>query len=177
MSHPQNTTDTPLCACGCGAHVKRQKDGRLRARYLPGHHAPSSPREYLVDPTTGCWLWQRSLKPNGYGLAYVNRRPMQAHRVIYERHRGPIPAGMVLDHIASVCRHKHCVNPWHLEAVPQAVNVQRGKRSRLTPEMVREARLLHELDGVSVAELARRFGVGAATMSNALHGGSWKQVE
>lgn len=177
MSHPQHTTDTPLCACGCGSHVKRQKDGRLRARYLPGHATRTSPIEYLVDEASGCWLWQRALKPNGYGLAYVNRRPVQAHRLVYERHRGSIPEGMVLDHVASVCSHKHCVNPWHLEAVPQAVNVQRGRRARLTAELVREARMLHERDGMSVAELARRYGVGSATMSNALRGGSWKQVE
>jgi hypothetical protein len=46
-----------------------------------------------------------------------------AHRIVYEMHRGPIPSGLVLDHL---CRTAACVNPWHLEPVAQGVNIERG---------------------------------------------------
>ena len=45
-----------------------------------------------------------------------------AHRVAYELFIGPIPDGLELDHL---CRHRNCINPAHLEAVPHQVNIDR----------------------------------------------------
>jgi hypothetical protein len=47
-----------------------------------------------------------------------------AHRVSYEIYKGAIPDGMQVDHL---CRVRSCVNPDHLEAVPQATNLERGE--------------------------------------------------
>jgi hypothetical protein len=69
---------------------------------------------YAVDPETGCWVWQRSRDTRGYGHVRLAGRLRVAHRVLYERDRGPIPEGLTLDHL---CRNKACVNPAHLEAV------------------------------------------------------------
>jgi hypothetical protein len=46
-----------------------------------------------------------------------------AHRVVFEILKGPIPGGMVLDHL---CRVPACVNPRHLEVVTNKVNILRG---------------------------------------------------
>lgn len=45
------------------------------------------------------------------------------HRVTYEMFRGPIPDGLVLDHL---CRVPACCWPGHLEPVTHAVNIARG---------------------------------------------------
>jgi hypothetical protein len=46
-----------------------------------------------------------------------------AHRAAYMFATGPIPDGLVIDHL---CRNKGCVNPSHLEPVSQATNILRG---------------------------------------------------
>jgi hypothetical protein len=76
------------------------------------------------EPNTGCWLWVRYVKPNGYGGLCFRGRNRYAHRVSYEAFRGPIPTGLHLDHL---CRVRSCVNPDHLEAVTCRTNVLRGE--------------------------------------------------
>lgn len=80
-----------------------------------------------VNKTEACWLWTGCLYPNGYGHFgfWLNGATQShySHRVAYEIGKGEIPAGLVIDHL---CRVRHCVNPDHLEAVTQRVNVLRG---------------------------------------------------
>lgn len=84
-------------------------------------------RYYVPEPVTRCWLWQGVLDDYGYGRFWLHGKEFQAHRVLYEVAHGPIPKGLVIDHI---CRVKHCVNPDHLEAVTQKENTLRGLRGR-----------------------------------------------
>lgn len=72
---------------------------------------------------TGCWLWQRCRTSSGYGLINIRGRNRRAHRVAYEIVKGPIPAGLTIDHR---CRGRACINPDHLEAVTNRENVMRG---------------------------------------------------
>jgi len=74
------------------------------------------------EPNTGCWIWVASTT-KGYGKVGRRGRYRYAHRVSYEAWRGPIPPGLVIDHL---CRQPLCVNPLHLEPVTQRVNVMRS---------------------------------------------------
>jgi hypothetical protein len=76
-----------------------------------------------VRKTDGCWLWQGSLR-SGYGRFRGGAGPLvTAHRYAYRLLVGPIPEGLVLDHL---CRNGACVNPAHLEPVTQRENLRRG---------------------------------------------------
>lgn len=77
-----------------------------------------------VDKTDACWSWLGDRTPYGYGRFSFRGRAVAAHRFAYELLRGPIPDGLVIDHL---CRVKHCVNPAHLEPVTQRENVLRGE--------------------------------------------------
>lgn len=78
------------------------------------------------DAETGCWVWAGPQNGLGYGRFNepTTRRQLRAHRVAYEQLVGEIPVGLVLDHL---CRNTLCVNPWHLDPVPNGVNVRRGQ--------------------------------------------------
>jgi hypothetical protein len=170
------TEETPygLCHCGCGAKapiakVTKKDAGWVKGepkRYLVGHNTRNSPVEYIVDPETGCWVWQRSFRGNGYGAAYHDGRQTQAHRMVYERHRGTIRVGLVLDHL---CRNSMCVNPAHLEAVTPAENNRRGVRAKLTLTDVEEIRTRSD----SAAALALKYSVTKRTIYNIWNGQTW----
>lgn len=78
----------------------------------------------VIDANSGCWVWTASLNASGYGQTMVDRKMARVHRLVYEDMAGPIPDGLVLDHL---CRNRSCCNPHHLEPVTQRVNaVERG---------------------------------------------------
>lgn len=70
-----------------------------------------------------CWLWIPRANPRGYGTIRFEGRMMGAHRLAYEAAWGPIPDGLVIDHLCNVTA---CCNPLHLRAVTQSENVRRG---------------------------------------------------
>jgi hypothetical protein len=84
-----------------------------------------------VVKTETCWNWIAGVGDRGYGAFTTQRngptRVTPAHRYCYEILVGPIPLGLVLDHL---CRKPRCVNPAHLEPVTQAENTRRGIRDR-----------------------------------------------
>lgn len=69
-----------------------------------------------------CIVWTGA-DTGRYGVFIRNGVHGGAHRFAYERVYGPIPDGLVIDHL---CRNTFCVNPAHLEAVQPRVNTKRG---------------------------------------------------
>lgn len=72
-----------------------------------------------------CIEWQGSTVSthgNTYGVL-PGKKLVLAHRYFYEQFVGPIPTGLVIDHL---CRNGLCINPFHLEAVTNVENVMRG---------------------------------------------------
>jgi hypothetical protein len=73
--------------------------------------------------TGDCIIWPGSRYSTGYGRVWRDGRMQSAHRAAYQDAYGPIPEGLVLDHL---CRVRLCVNPDHLEPVTHRVNILRG---------------------------------------------------
>lgn len=84
----------------------------------------------ILREEDGCWEWTGGhFKGTGYAIFNIPSpadgrwRPATAHRISYELYIGPIPNGLVIDHL---CRNRGCVNPEHLEPVAQRINMLRG---------------------------------------------------
>lgn len=107
---------------------------RDRRRGGPPRPAPGTFEERFLarvvpEPTSGCWLWDGPLDPDGYGhLAYGARGRMGAHRASWIIHAGPIPPSRWVLHKCDV---PSCVNPRHLYLGTQVDNwrdcVARGR--------------------------------------------------
>lgn len=72
-----------------------------------------------VAKTATCWEWTGVKRKSGYGEFSICCKMLAAHRVSYELAKGPIPEGMVIDHM---CHNTSCVNPEHLRACTQKQN-------------------------------------------------------
>lgn len=95
-------------------------------------------------PNTGCQLWLGAASKQGYGSVCFRGRSASAHRTSYELAKGPIPKGLVIDHL---CRVPACVNPDHLEAVTNLENTLRGMNFIATRKRQTHCKHGHELSG------------------------------
>jgi hypothetical protein len=133
-----------------------------------------------------CWLWTASVAGRGYGQIKVpgERRQMYAHRLSYEIHKGPVPAGLGVLH---QCDNPRCVNPKHLFLGTKGDNAQDMQRKgrHLYGEKNAEHRLTEAdveaifdaLDeGTPQRLIAERFGVGQMTVSRIGRGERWRHV-
>lgn len=81
--------------------------------------------EKVLIRESGCWEWLGSKNWDGYGHSWHpgKNRIGLVHRWTYEAAKGPMPAGLVTDHL---CRNRACCNPQHLEAVTYFVSTHRS---------------------------------------------------
>ena len=115
----------------------------MEERFWPKVNKEGGP----IHPILGqCWEWIGARNDAGYGQIWDGDKVIYAHRVSYEFANGPIPGGLVIDHL---CRTPACVNPAHLEPVTNAENVRRGMEvSELIHRRKAHCPLGHAYDGI-----------------------------
>lgn len=168
-----------LCQCGCGEAVPIARRTDVRngwvkgepMRYRRGHNTRLSPVEYIEDES-GCWIWQRARYSTGYGVVRLNGRMAHAHRIVFERHNGPVPEGLELDHLCGV---RACVNPLHLEPVTHAENIRRCRITKLDEGKVSEIRR-RVASGERTLLIAEEFGVTQRNVHHIVNRETWADV-
>jgi hypothetical protein len=143
-------------------------------------------QKYVVRES-GCWEWVAAVRSR-YGVIVVgSSRTAKAHRVSWEIHRGPIPAGLKVLH---VCDNPPCVNPDHLFLGTQADNlrdmVQKGRArgnpigpvGRFTDEQVNQIRSEYRRNSreTGTRALAKRYGVSHAMIWKIVNHEAYKSV-
>ncbi len=149
-------------------------------------------KEYIrekttVDPESGCWLWNKSLDPYGYGRIYqavsnTSRKCLFAHRITYKVFFGEFDESLYVLHR---CDTRACNNPEHLFLGTNKDNTDdRTKKGRsakgeghgmvkLTENDVRAIRKSSKTQ----KQLADQYGVTEGTIAHIIHRRSWKHVE
>jgi hypothetical protein len=123
------------------------------------------------DEAGGCWLWT-GYTVRGYGALGIKGRPIYAHRISWELHRGQIADGSCVLHHCDVPR---CVNPDHLFLGSRQDNLTDARQKGRLDESRPRVRVLtpHErltifnarrYRGVCVA-LAKQYGVTKACIT------------
>lgn len=170
-----------LCLCGCGGNTSliTENDasqglvkGEYR-RFISGHNRKAKGPIYWVNTETECWEWNRARSSAGYGLMKrADGVLTYAHRIFYETHVAPIPAGLVIDHL---CRNRCCVNPKHLEPVPTHINAHRGIKTMLTEEDVVAIRVAAD-SGERTESISARYGISVGHVAGICVGKRWKSA-
>jgi len=129
-----------------------------------------------------CWPWQGARGRHGYGnIGDGKGNTLRAHRLSYHLHHGTIPDGLIVGHH---CDHPWCVNPAHLFAASQGVNMQdMSQKGRSTFGARSASAKLSDASVVAIRMstqpqigLARQFGVSPMTISLAKRRATWTHL-
>lgn len=143
-----------------------------------------------------CWLWQGTLRSNGYGILCERPGGRKGKLICHAPHRiaaflrfGPMPEGAVVCH---TCDNRRCCNPAHLfvgtHVDNQADKVAKNRQakgelsgpSKLTEAQAKEIRAAynnrtHREWGAR--EFAARFGVNETTIAKVAWNVTWRHLE
>ncbi len=139
-----DSCDSPYVANGlCGKHLARLTLTGTTDNARDKSEEQKFWERVSEDHPLGCWVWTGAVWKGGSNR-YGRFGNLRAHRWSYEHHVGPIPEGLVIDHL---CRNTLCVNPEHLEAVTDKVNILRGISPPALNALRDECKRGHPLSG------------------------------
>lgn len=144
--------------------------------------------KFIPEPNSGCWLWEATTNPDGYGRFRYKGTLTGAHRVSLMLYKEQENKNLCVLHR---CDTPCCVNPEHLYFGTHSENMKdrqskgRGKfpghkgdthyRSQLTSEDVQVIK--KEISkGVSDSVLGMLYGISAGAIGNIRRGKNWKHI-
>jgi hypothetical protein len=118
-----------------GKHMARRGRGFWSQQFTDEDYRQRLKSKCVVDPLTGCWVYQGFRHKLGYGDFSYRGVNLRAHRVAYTLWKGEIPAGLDVLHR---CDNPPCCNPDHLRTGDPVANsrecVERGRHHMASRE-------------------------------------------
>lgn len=113
--------ETLICKCGHQWHPRRPALPKVCPTCKRRDWFSTENKDYLVLQSS-CWIWLGP-KTGMYGRIKSDGKMIPVHRYYFEKYKGKIPSGLVIDH---TCKNHLCVNPNHLETCTREENTARG---------------------------------------------------
>lgn len=169
-----------FCRCGCGERTRVAPQDYPKRGIRKGEpqqfvkqHQARRRKAFIVNPETGCWIWQGYTIPQGYAMQSIDGESKLVHVLHWERLNGSVPppgpdGRYELHHL---CGDKACVNPGHLELLSRLGHSRKHPR-KVTIEMAREIRAATDAPS---AQLAERYGIAQVTVEFIRSGRTWRE--
>jgi hypothetical protein len=143
-----------------------------------------------IQGVNDCWPWLGCRNRYGYGVFMIRGTTKLAHVIARYLATGDDPAGLYTLHNCPEGDQPGCVNPAHLWLGNQADNIadmiakgrdrkavgERTAGARLNTEIVQGMRAEHAAGRMTVAQLARAYGMSWSAVRYAIQGHTWKHV-
>jgi hypothetical protein len=135
-------------------------------------------RRAVREEGTGCLVWQGSKAKGGYGQITYRRMLMRTHRLAFEAHHGPVPAGHYVCH---ACDNPACIAIEHLFLGTPKENYRDMRKkgraranAKLAPDELAEIRC-RLAAGESVAAIAKGASVLYDQILAIKNGRAWRE--
>lgn len=169
--------------------MKLAKKSRSRIYYHLRFNNPDSIKECLllnrITKDNGCWEWNRTIDPAGYGRQHIEGRFYYVHRLSKSIFDGfDINSSLCVCH---KCDNPPCFNPEHLFVGTSSENSKDRNRkgrqskgidhppSKLNEDSVREIRRLYS-QGVKFRDIQARFPFTHTTIWKVYARKTWKHI-
>jgi hypothetical protein len=122
----------------------------------------------------GCWEWQGTKGPKGYGRLKWEHKQYRAHRLAYEVWYGEDPGDMFVCHH---CDNTSCINPAHLFLGTHEQNMEDAyRKGRIARKLTAEDVLAIRASEAGGTELGRLYGINPKTIWEIRKRLIWKGV-
>ena len=133
--------------------------------------------KYIIDSTSGCWLWKGNKNTGGYGQIYYQGKCHPAHRLSYALYKGDFqPENKILHR----CDTPSCVNPEHLFLGSLSDNsldsVFKGRHTKCLRKLTTEMVIKILQSKLSCRKLANLYNIGHGSIWNIRHGITYKEI-
>lgn len=131
-----------------------------------------------LEFTGECRLWTGCVNNKGYGIVTFNRERWYVHRLSWFITNGRPDPGVFICH---KCDNPPCVNPHHLFAGNNLINMRDAQRKgrqakKLTVDSVIEMRRKYSDGEATQEQLAEEFGVTQSTVWAIIYRRAWAHV-
>lgn len=139
---------------------------------------------FVKKEEDGCWIWQGTIKRDGYGVLMVKGISTRAHRHSYELFKRYIQRTMRILHS---CHNTKCVNPDHLregthkencEDMIKAGRQASGERCHLSKLTASDIFKIRELSAIGLKdnEIAIQFNTATSNINHIINRRTWKYI-